>query len=178
MPAAATDSLPAALAERLGALAEARAGLIEALGGPDEPYGLDQSALARRPPASGEPGTVGEDMERWSIRDVLWHVGDAERSWVDWAEAALRGEAATRLQRTRRPAHRNRMPQLLAWIEERRAATLAAVSGIDQQVLATRHATPDGASSILELLDQLARHDRAHTAHVVALRALPVAEDR
>lgn len=178
MPAAATHSLPAALARCLDALAEARAGLIEALAGPDEPDGLEQSALARRPPASGEPGTAGADMERWSIRDVLWHVGDAERSWVGWAEAALRGEAVTRLQRTRRPAQRNRLPQLLAWLEERRAATLAAVSGIDQQVLATRHATPDGASSILELLDQLARHDREHAAHVAALRSLPVAEDR
>ena len=45
MPAAATHSLPAALAQRLDALAEARAGLLQELDGPD---GLDRGATTTR----------------------------------------------------------------------------------------------------------------------------------
>ncbi len=135
--------------------------------------GLPADAFARRPPAGDDDGDL-----RWSIRELLWHVGDAERSWREWAEGALRGKAITRFQGQRRPAHLNRLSQLRDWIEENRAATRAFVGGLDEGTLTPLRPTPSRERSILDMLGHLADHDREHAAQVAALRALPGSGDR
>jgi uncharacterized damage-inducible protein DinB len=171
VPAASPEPVPAtALAQRLDALAASRRALLDAL------EGLEQDALARRPPPSSDADD-GDDA-RWSIREVLWHVGDAEQMWGAWAEATLRGDSVPHFHRARRPAERNRLPQLLAWLEESRAATLARCSALDDAALSARRPTPDGERSILEVLDHLASHEREHVAQIAALRALPPSEAR
>ena len=135
--------------------------------------GLPADAFARRPPASDDDGDL-----RWSIRELLWHVGDAERCWREWAEGALRGEAITRFRGHRRPAQLNRVPQLRDWIEDNRAATRAFVDGLDEMTPTPLHATPPRERSIVDMLDYLADHDREHAAQVAALRMLPETEER
>ena len=155
------------LAERRQQLDAAREALRAALAD------LPQERLARRPPASDDPAGL-----RWSIREVLWHVGDAERCWREWADAALHGEAVTRFGGRPRPAHLNRLPQLGDWLDESRAATLALLARIDDgAALTAPHATPSRERSILEMLDHLASHDREHAAQIGELAALPPRED-
>ncbi len=135
--------------------------------------GLQPDAFARRPPASDDDGD-----RRWSIRELLWHVGDAERCWREWGEGALRGEPITPFRGQRRPAHLNRLPQLRDWIEENRAATRAFVGGLDEETLKPLRPTPSRERSILDMLDHLADHDREHAAQVASLRTPPPEEDR
>ena len=167
LPVTATPTA-AALDERLTRLGEAREALLDAL------RELDQARFVRRPPED-----AGEGDQRWSIREVLWHVADSDRCWREWAEAALRGEAVTRFRGVRRPAHLNRLPQLVESLEEQRAATLALFGGLDGDAdLTTQHATPSRARSILEMLEHLTGHDREHAEQIAALAALPPSEER
>ena len=158
----------AALDERLARLAEAREALLDAL------RGLEQARFVRRPP---DPAAEGD--RRWSIREVLWHVADSDRCWREWIEAALRGEAMTRFDGVRRPAHLNTLPQLIESLEEQRAITLALLGGLDESSdLTARHATPSHERSVLEALDHLTNHDRDHVEQIAALAALPPQEER
>ena len=167
MPDTHTTSTPAALSERLAAFAAARRALLDAI------EGLDQAHFVRRPPEPDE-----EHDARWSIREVLWHVGDSERCWREWAEAALRGEAVTRFRGGRRPAELNRLPHLLDSLDEQRAATLALFGGLGADAeLAAPHPSPGRELSVLGMLEHLTNHDRDHATQVAALRALPPREE-
>lgn len=168
MPNTQTTSPTAALTERLDTLAAARRALLAALDG------IEQPQFVRR------PDTPDDDHDaRWSVREVLWHVADSERCWREWAEAALRGDAVTRFQGSRRPAELNRPPHLLEALEEQRASTLALLGSLgDEANLDAVHASPGREMSILDMLDHLTNHDRDHAAQVTVLRALPPREER
>ncbi len=168
MPNTQTTSPTAALTERLDALAAARRAILAALDG------IEQPQFVRRPDVAAE-----EHDARWSVREVLWHVADSERCWREWAEAALRGEAITRLHGRRRPAELNRPPHLLAALGEQRATTLALLGSLgDEANLDAAHASPGREMSVLDMLDHLTNHDRDHAAQVTVLRALPPREER
>ena len=169
MPDTPTAAAPgAALDERLARLAGAREALLGALAG------LDQARFVRRPP---DPAAEGD--RRWSIREVLWHVADSDRCWREWMEAALRGEAVTRFRGVRRPAHLNRLRDLIESLDEQRDATLAFLGGLGADAdLTTRHPTPSHERSILEVLDHLTNHDLDHAEQIAAIAALPPGEER
>ena len=142
-------------------LTQARARLLEAVR--DAPH----ARLLWRPPSSG-PGDL-----RWPVRDVVWHVADAEAEWQRWAEAARSGARFDGFEGHRRPAELNRLPHLLDALERTRAATLESLSPLDAAALEVRHPAPAGAgtASLGDMCATLVAHDLGHAAHIERLLA-------
>ncbi len=146
----------------------ARADLLAALDGvsPDD--------FLRPPAAAASPGD-----ERWSIRDVAWHVGIYDDFVRRWMDATRRGAALPVLERRTRPVHMQTPDLLRAWLDQSRHATLVLLGKLaggpgtegaaDLDV--ARPTADGGRRSFREALAFLAKHDREHAAQVRALRA-------
>ena len=126
---------------------------------------LPQQRLAWRPPAGGSDGP------RQPVRDVLWHVGDAEREWQRWAQTVLAGAPFGGFEDHRRPAQYNRLSHLLEWLEETRTVTLELVAGLDADALERRYPAPgsEGGRSLLGMLRTLTEHDREHAEDIARI---------
>ena len=147
-------------------LAVARAELHDAL------EGVSQAQLVRRP-----PGEVTEEEERWTMRDVLWHVGTVE-DWIRRMAAQARdGRPIDAYAPPRRPAITNTLPLLLKWLDQTRGATVAFMRDLEDGELATEFVTPAGEErTIGRVLNHLVVHDGQHREQVLALRELPEVE--
>ena len=141
-------------------LEAARAALLEAV------RDLPQEHLVYRPAASD----AGE--ARRPIRDVLWHVADAEREWQRWASAVSAGAPFSGFDEHRRRAQYNRLTHLLQQLEEARAATLALLAGVDALDLERPYPAPsgEGECAFADMLGALARHVPEHAEQVAAIR--------
>lgn len=122
----------------------------------------------RRPPPS--PG----DDERWSMREALWHVGLVE----DWLRRviskAMAGDAIPGYHWREPPPLAATLAYLVEWLEQSRRPTLALLARLAEDRLDEEFTLPGGeVRTARRLLRRIALHDREHTAHVQALRALP-----
>jgi uncharacterized damage-inducible protein DinB len=144
----------------------ARAELLTAL------EGVTQEELVRRP-----PGEVTTNDQRWTLREVLWHIGTVE-DWIGrMASQARDGRATEGYAPPRRPAARNTLALLLGWLDQTRSATLRFVQGLTDEELAIEFTTPPGEQrTVGRVLHHLAVHDDQHREHVLVLRELPAVE--
>jgi uncharacterized damage-inducible protein DinB len=147
-------------------MAAARNALLVALDG------VTQDQLVRRP-----PGEVTEEEQRWTMRDVLWHVGTVE-DWIRrMSSQALGGRPIDAYAPPRRPAVTNTLPLLLEWLDQTRGATMAFMRDLEDEDLAIEFVTPAGEDrTIGRVLNHLAVHDGQHREHVLALLELPEVE--
>ena len=149
-------------------MAEARGALLTVA------RGIPQAALVRRP-SSEEGGAEGDDGERWPIRDVLWHVGEQERRWQRWVAAERAGAALGDWSRERRPAHVNRLGDLIRALVEAREVTDALfdrlVTELDERALERPRPTPrsEWELAFAQLPALLARHERDHLRQIERL---------
>ncbi len=144
----------------------ARAELLAAL------EGVTQEQLVRRP-----PGEVTTDDQRWTLREVLWHIGTVE-DWIGRMASQARDEREIDgYEPLRRPAAMNTLPLLLGWLDQTRSATLRFVQGLTDEELAIEFTTPAGEQrTVGRVLHHLAVHDAQHREQVLALRELPAVE--
>lgn len=126
---------------------------------------MPHDAIARRPPATES------DPEPWTIRDVLWHLNDAERRHADWIEAVLRGAPEPIAPRRPRPAHLNTLPQLVDEITTARERTLGLLVAVDEPALDIEAPLRDEQQTPRGALAWLAAHDREHATQVQAILA-------
>lgn len=147
-------------------MASARGELLGAL------EGVSQAQLVRRP-----PGEVTEEEQRWTMRDVLWHVGTVE-DWIRRMAAQARDRRPIDAYAPpRRPAITNTLPLLIEWLDQTRRPTLAFMRDLEDEDLATEFVTPAGEErTIGRVLNHLVVHDGQHTEQVLALRELPEVE--
>lgn len=147
-------------------MAAERAELLRALDG------VTQAQLVRRP-----PGEVTEEEQRWTMRDVLWHIGTVE-DWIRrMASQALDGRPIDGYEPPRRPAITNTLPLLIEWLDQTRGATLAFMRNLEDEDLATAFVTPAGEErTIGRVLNHLVVHDGQHQEQVLGLLELPEVE--
>jgi hypothetical protein len=146
-----TDGPPRDLEALLETLEEARAALLAAL------ESVSQDAFER------------ED-EGQSLRDVLWHAGLLD----DWCrlliDQSLGGRPLARWKAQERPPHLERLELLREWLTQTRGALLARARRLSAADLHLEFTLPEGeCRTPAQLLEELARQDRARAAQVRAL---------
>lgn len=131
--------------------------------------GIPAGEFARVPEGDAlEPGD-----RRWSIRDVLWHVGLVE----DWTRLTI--DQAIRERLPAPHAHRDRpalaeTPEYLGeWLEQCRRPLLALLRRLPDDALDRVFALSDGDPRMVRtMLEHIVEHDREHAARIRALRGI------
>lgn len=129
--------------------------------------GITAEEFARVP----EAGSDDPDDRRWSIRDVLWHVGLVE----DWIRRTVDQAIGDR---TPAPyAHRDRpaiagTPEYLGeWLEQCRRPLLALMRRLPDDAIDRTFTLSNGEPRMVRpMLAHIAHHDREHARHIEALR--------
>lgn len=129
--------------------------------------GITADEFARVPKA----GSVEPGDRRWSVRDVLWHVGLVE----DWIRRTVDQAIGDR---TPAPyAHRDRpaiaeTPEYLGeWLEQCRRPLLALMRRLPDDALDRVFTLSDGDRRMVRpMLEHVAHHDREHARQIEALR--------
>lgn len=105
---------------------------------------------------------------KWSIKEVVGHINDAERIFVYRALCAARGERVElpgfdeEAYVTGARFDRRSLPELLAEFRTVRAATLTFFSGLDEDALARAHVANKKPYTVRALAYIIAGHERHH----------------
>jgi len=131
--------------------------------------GITAEEFERVPEASDS----APDDRRWSIRDVLWHVGLVE----DWirrtVDQAIGDRTPAPYAHRERPAIAETPEYLAEWLEQCRRPLLALMRRLPDDALDRVFTLSDGDQRMVRpMLEHVAHHDREHAAQIGALRGI------
>ncbi|MSP21444.1 MAG: DinB family protein [Dehalococcoidia bacterium] len=145
-------------------LAQSRAVLLAAI------EGVSPEAFVR-PPAGSVTTSDDLDDARWSVRDILWHIGLLDDWFRLLIDQTLGGRLLAPWQPRMRPEHLETPDFLRAWLTQTRGALLARAHRLSTTDLDTEFAPPEGKTRTpRRLLARLVQHDLDHASQIRRLR--------